>query len=112
MAGFWQQQGCRHGLCGRKPGAALCQTQLLPAVFARDPSQATAEPISRAGGTSVKTCLRKGRKCQEGGNRERTREWRGGGKNRGKNRANNKVRGLGGALWWSKYISEGTVACG
>lgn len=78
MARFWQEGGCRHGPWGRRPGAALCQTWPLPAVFARDLSQATAEPISQVGGTSVKTYLRKG-----GGNTERTFNAKGEGTQRG-----------------------------
>lgn len=34
MARFWTP---RHGLCGRRPGATLCWTHLLSAVFARHP---------------------------------------------------------------------------
>lgn len=50
--------GCRSGLCGRRPGVALCQTQLVPASSKTNPPQDTAEPIHHMCGTPVKMYLR------------------------------------------------------
>ena len=49
---------CRDGLCEKRPWAALHWTQMVPAGFKMDPPQDTAESISQAGVTSVKTYLR------------------------------------------------------
>jgi len=46
--------------------SSLSRGQVVPADSAMDPLQDTAEPMSKAGGTSVKTCARKGRKCWTG----------------------------------------------
>lgn len=64
--GSW---GCG-GLCQGRPGAASCQTRLAPT----DPPEGTAGPVSRDGGTSMKTYLRKGRKCwpERGGGNKRS----------------------------------------
>jgi len=50
-----------------------------------DPPQAKGEPIGRLCGTSLKRCLKKGRKF-----------WKEGG-------GNSKVRGVGGAPWQSRH---------
>lgn len=47
-----------------RPGAALCQSQMVhpvPPGAAVAPPQDAAEPIGQAGGTSVKTYSRKGK---------------------------------------------------
>lgn len=59
--------------------SALCQTQPVLASSTINPPQETAEHISQAGGTSEKTCLRKGRKhCTEkgGGNKKSDKQER------------------------------------
>ena len=47
----------------RQQGLPPCQTESVPASSKMDPPLAKAEPISDAGGTSVITYLRKGKKC-------------------------------------------------
>lgn len=54
-------EGCRNGLCKKRSGAALCQTQLVQVSSTMNPPQDRAEAISQTGVTSVKTCLRKGK---------------------------------------------------
>lgn len=49
------------GLCQKRPGAALCWTQLFAAGSTTDLLLAKAVALSKAGGTPVKTYLRKGK---------------------------------------------------
>jgi len=63
VARFWQQLGCR--VVSVKPGAALCQMQLVPAGSTTDPLQDTAEPISQVCGSSVETHLRNGKNARQ-----------------------------------------------
>lgn len=60
--GFGSQEwDCRGGFCEKRSGAALCQTQSVPASSTTNPLQARAETISEAGGASTKAYLRKGK---------------------------------------------------
>lgn len=46
---------CRGGLFEKGPGAAPCQAELVPSDSETDPRLLKVQPISQAGGTSVKT---------------------------------------------------------
>lgn len=62
MVNFGSKGSCRGGLCEKRLRASLCQTQLVPGGSKMDRPLAKAEPISQAGGVSVKAYLRKGKK--------------------------------------------------
>jgi len=47
--------GCWDIFCEKRPGAALCQVQSVPASSKKDPPLAKEEPSSDAGGISVVT---------------------------------------------------------
>lgn len=49
------KEGCRGGLCKKGPEAAPYQAELVPASSKTDPQLPRAQPISQAGGTSIKT---------------------------------------------------------
>ena len=61
VARFWWGLFCRGGLSDKRLGAAPCQAQTSPASSKLNPPLAKAHPVSEAGGTSVITCLRKGK---------------------------------------------------
>lgn len=56
------REACKGGLCEERPHTGHSQFQPVLAGSAAATPQGTAEPVSKAGGASVKTCLRHGKK--------------------------------------------------
>lgn len=57
---MWVTEGdCMGRLCEKRPGAATCQAQAVPASSKREPLLVKAEPVSDTACTSVVTYLRK-----------------------------------------------------
>lgn len=66
MARVWYQvRGCRCGFCEKTPAVPLYQTEPDPDSSKRDPHLNTAKPTSKADGSSVITCLRKGKNAAQ-----------------------------------------------